>query len=152
MAFGENAEYETRMASSNVSALSFTSSDGATIVYSSGGIAQFTAVVEDTSSGGINDVTTPAAAGAKAVGIAQDAPAVGPGQPVRVCTRGVCKAVAGAAIAVGDSVYIGGTNGYLITMPTSATNFSVGRALTPATASGDIFSVEVRPSDGKVTL
>lgn len=140
------------MASSNVSALNFTSSDGAVITYSSGGIPQFAAVVEDTAAAGTNDVTMPSGVGVKALGIAQDAPAVGPGGAVRVCTRGVCKALAGGAIAVGDSVYVLNSSGQLGTMPTSATNFSVGRAVTAATAAGDIFSVDVRPSDGKVTL
>lgn len=151
MAFEENAIFETRMASSNVSALTFTSSDGAVITYSSGGIPQFAAVVEDTASAGVNDVTMPSGVGVKALGIAQDAPAVGPGQAVRVCVRGVCKALAGGAIAVGDSLYVLNSSGQLGTAPVG-TNYLVGRALTTAAQAGDIVSVEVRTTDGKVTI
>lgn len=151
MAFEENAQFETKMASSNVSAISYTSSDGAVITYSSGGIPQFSVVKEDTSSAGINDVIV-ATQGDKALGVSQDAPAVAAGQAVRVCVRGTCKVLAGAAVAIGDTVYVLDSSGRVGTIPTAANNFAVGRARTAATAAGDLISIEVNPSDGKVVM
>jgi hypothetical protein len=147
MAFEENAIFETKTASSNVTALSYTSSDGSTIVYSSGGIPQYYVVMEDTGTNGIGDVKL-AGAASKCIGVAQDAPAVTAGQPVRVCVRGVCKAYAGAAIAYGDSV-APNASGQVITAPT-ATEYVLGRAREAAVEAGDLISIEVAPTSGKV--
>lgn len=148
MAFEENAVFETKTASANVSTLNYTSSDGSTFVYSSGGIPQYYVVAEDLSSAKIGDVIVQTTASGKCIGIAQDAPAVGPGFPVRVCTRGVCKAYAGAAIAYGDSLAVN-SSGQVITAPT-ATEYVVGRAREAAVEVGDLISIEVNPSLGKV--
>lgn len=152
MAFEEAPQFETYVASTNVPALSFTSTDGVTIVYSSGGIAFGCAVKHDTATGTALDVILAGTSGDKALGICGEAPAVTAGQNLRVCVRGVCKAQAGAAVAVGDTVMVGNASGQLITATAATANFVVGRALTAATAIGDLFSVEVRPSDGKVTM
>lgn len=148
----QDARDEAMMASSNVSSLTYTVGSNRVLTYSSGGLPQYTVCVIDTVSGGINDVTAPAAIGAKAIGIVQDYPAVGPLDPVRVRVSGVSKARAAAAIAIGDTVYIADTTGRVGTAPAAASNFVVGRALEAAVAIDDIIAIEVRISDGKVAL
>ena len=69
-------------------------------------------------------------------------------QPVRVCVRGVCKAYAGAAIAYGDSLAANAA-GQVITAPT-ATEYIVGRAREAAVEIGDLISIDVNPTSGKV--
>ncbi len=152
MAFEEDPKFETFIASVNVSALSYTSTDGSTINYASGGIGYGCAVKHDVATGISGDVILAGVSGDKALGICGEAPAVTAGQNLRVCIRGVCKAQAGAAVAVGDTVMVGNAAGQLITATAATANFVVGRALTAATALGDLFSVEVRITDGKVTL
>lgn len=148
MAVEEAPRFVTRIASANVSALSFTSSDGSTIVYSSGGIPQYYCVTEDTSSALFGDVKLQTTLSGKVIGIAQDAPAVTAGQPVRICVGGSCKAYAGAAITYGDSLAVN-ASGQVVTAPT-ATEYTVGRAMEAAVEAGDLITVMVNPSDGKV--
>jgi len=130
-------------ASPNVTALTFT---GNPPVYTSGGIPQFVAVIEDTTTGNINDVKV-ATTGQLALGIAQDGPATGPGQSLRVRELGISKAQAAGAVAYGDIVYVANSSGQLGTAPAAgATNvFAVGKARTPATQAGDLFEVLLMP-------
>jgi len=152
MAFeGQGVRDEGYVASSNVSPLTYTTSNEV-LQYSSGGLPYGTACVQDTATANPFDVTAPAAAGAKAVGIVQDYPAVGPGQAVRVRVAGICKARAAGAIAYGDTLYVADTTGRVGTAPAAASNFVVGRALEAAVAVDDLITIEVRVSDGKVAL
>ena len=143
---------EPYMASSNVTALTYTVGSNRVLTYSSGGLPQYTVCVIDTSSGGINDVTSPAAAGAKALGIVQDYPAVGPLDSVRVRTAGVSKVRTAAAVAIGDTLYVADTTGRVGTAPAAASNFVIGRALEAAGAADEYIAAEIRISDGKVAL
>src|SRR5258707_11425897 len=56
MAFEEDPKFETFIASVNVSALSYTSTDGSTINYASGGIGYGCAVKHDVATGISGDV------------------------------------------------------------------------------------------------
>jgi hypothetical protein len=134
---------ESFIASTNVTALTFT---GNPPVYTSGGIPQFTAVVEDTGTGNILDVLL-AGTGALILGIAQDGPATGPGQSLKVRRLGRSKAQASGAVTYGAIVYVANASGQLGVAPAAgATNvYAVGKAMTPATAAGDLFEVELMP-------
>jgi len=148
----QDARDEAMMASSNVTALTYTVGSNRVPTYSSGGLGQFTACIIDTVSGGINDVTSPAAAGAKAIGIVQDYPAVGPLDAVRVRVSGVSKVRAAGAIAIGDTLMVADTTGRVQTATAATANFVIGRALEAAVAQDDLIAAEIRISDGKVTM
>lgn len=122
-------------------------------VYSSGGIPQFTCVKADASGAKPWDVIG-ASTGDKILGIAQDAPATGPNQSVRVRTEGISKVLAGAAISVGDIVYVGDSSGRVKTVPADGATsvYIVGVALTAATALGDIVSVLLQIGTQHVTV
>lgn len=115
-------------------------------VYASGGIPQFVAVVEDTSTGLVMDCKI-AGTGALILGIALDGPATGPGQSLRVRKFGRSKAQASGAVSAGDIVYVANASGQLGTAPAAgATNvYAVGKAVTPATQVGDLIEVELIP-------
>jgi hypothetical protein len=148
----QNARDEAMMASSNVTALTYTVGSNRVPTYASGGLGQYTVCVIDTVSGGINDVTSPAAAGAKAIGIVQDYPAVGPLDAVRVRVGGVSKVRAAGAIAIGDTLMVADTTGRVQTATAATANFVIGRALEAAVAADDLIAAEIRISDGKVTM
>lgn len=65
----------------------------------------------------------------------------------RVCVSGVTKMEAGSAVAIGDLVLVVGQagRGVGIAPSTAGTHWVVGRAMTRAAASGDIFEVAVNP-------
>src|SRR5260221_12100454 len=107
MAFEEDPKFETFIASVNVSALSYTSTDGSTINYASGGIGYGCAVKHDVATGISGDVILAGVSGDKALGICGEAPAVTAGQNLRVCIRGVCKAQAAATRACGGTRTVG---------------------------------------------
>lgn len=119
-------------------------------------IAQFAAVTVDPA-GNPGDCIYPTASGLFALGICQDMggpPAIGtpapvntPGQSIRVRQFGISKAVAAAAITVGQLVSVSGTSGQLgPAAAAGATNtFVTGIALTAATAAGDLFTVLLTP-------
>src|SRR5258706_15774507 len=114
MAFEENPAFETYVASINVTALVFGSTDGATITYTSGGIGYGCAVKTDTGTGTSGGVILAGTSGDKVLGICGEAPAGTAGQNLRVCVRGVFKAQAGAAGAVGESGMVGNAGGQVI--------------------------------------
>lgn len=118
---------------------------GPTMAYASGGIPQYYAVVLDTSTGFTGDVML-AGANAAIIGVAQDGPAVGPGQMVRVRVRGVTKMIAGAAIAEGAQLATD-ASGRAVTAPAPAATDSpvIGVAETAATQIGDVVSVRLIP-------
>lgn len=128
-------------ASSNVTALTYS---GNPPVYASGGIPQYAVVSPDTGTGNESDVILAAnGAGNIFIGIAQDGPATGPGESLRVRVSGVSKAIASAAITVGQLVTVANSSGQLGPAPAAGatSSFIVGRAETPATEVGDLFSV-----------
>lgn len=147
MAYETQLFDEPMQASSNVTTVTYS---GNPPVYSSGGIAQFCAVVFDTGTGNESDVKL-AGANAAIVGIAQNGPAVGPGQAVQVRTLGVSKMIAGGAIAVGALIQTD-ANGHGVTAAAgTTTNLPViGVARTAATASGDTFSVFLTPGAASI--
>jgi hypothetical protein len=148
----QDARDEAMMASANVTALTFTVGSNRVLTYASGGLPQYTACIIDTVSGGINDVTSPAAAGAKAIGIVQEYPAVGPLDAVRVRVSGVSKVRAAGVIAIGDTLMVADTTGRVQTATAATANFVIGRALEAAVAADDLIAAEIRISDGKVTM
>lgn len=135
-------------ASTNVSAVTWT---GTPPVYSSGGINQYAVVVLDTSDTTFEAVTLPAGSAAKAFGVSLSSP-VGPGESVEVMTDGIAKCRAASAISKGDTVMVADTNGQIATATAATANFVVGIALEPATAAGQIITVLLDPSMGKVTM
>jgi hypothetical protein len=143
MAFETNVFDFPMEASANVSAVTYT---GNPPVYSSGGIPQFSAVMVDTTTGNVNDVIL-ATTGKLILGIAQDGPATGPGQSIRLRQLGISKAIASGAVSYGDMVYVANSSGQLGTAPAAGAtdSFCVGIALTAATAVGDTFSVLLVP-------
>lgn len=132
-----------------------------------GGIAQYTAVVIDVAGGsgpfdciqatattqpilGVNQ----SVGGPTAVG-ATSPVAVAAGQSMEVRAMGVTKAIAGGAITAGQFVQVNSSGQFVaITSLNPATTptdtYVCGQALTPATASGDIFSLLLLP--GLATL
>src|SRR5579859_5558444 len=137
MAWEENPRFESKTASANVTALSYTSTDGAVLVYSSGGIQPGIVLVADTATGLPSDVKPASVASVKCVGIAMEF--AGPGNPVRTAVGGVVKALAGAAFAIDDTLMVDAT-GRLVTATAATANFIVGRAREAATAAGDLVS------------
>ncbi len=130
-------------ASTNVSALTYT---GNPPVYSSGGIPQYYVVIPDTVDGTNEAVTLAANANVIPLGIAQDGPAVGPGQAVRIRALGVTKAIAGGAITFGQAVSANASGQVVAAAAAGATNtYIVGIALTPAAQAGDVISVLLTP-------
>lgn len=89
----------------------------------------------------------PAAAGNRALGLSF-IKTLAAGQPVTIIDGGHAKAIAAAAIAVGDPVEVADTAGKLRTAaPTAGTKANVlGFALTSASADGDEIDVLVQPS------
>jgi len=134
-------------ASTNVTAVTLDSKGQ----YSSGGIPQYAVVVQDVATAGTREVKLAAAASAKALGISQLEP-MGPGESVMVRVDGISRAIAAGAITKGDTVMIADATGKIATATAATANFVVGEALEAAAASGDIISIIVRPSLGKVTM
>lgn len=137
----------TAMASTNVSTVSWTADQYGNLTYSSGGIQFGCAVEQDTGTGNPLDVilvSGPAAAQIP-LGIAQNWPAAGPGQSVRVQVMGDTKALASAAVTVGQLVYVADSSGRLGPAPApGATNsYIVGVALTAAAEVNDLFTVRL---------
>ncbi len=129
------------VASSNVSALTWT---GNPPVYSSGGIPQYSVVTPDTATGYTEDVILATSTTVVPLGISQDGPSVGPGGSVRIRTAGVSKAIAGGAISYGDLLMVNSSGQVVTATAAGATNFfTIGKALSAATASGDVISVQV---------
>ena len=94
-----------------------------------------------------NQAKLPTAAGNRALGITGfkvDAA----GKQVGVIVLGHAKAIADAAIAAGDALEVGGTDGHLKpAAPAAGVNANVvGHALTAAAADGDEFEMLVTPS------
>jgi hypothetical protein len=130
-----------RRASANVSALTWS---GNPPQYASGGIPQFCVVTPDTGTGVAGDVILATATTVAPLGVAQDGPASGPGQSVRVRTIGESKVIAGGVIAVGDLVMVTTGGKVLVATAPGATNFFiVGRASSPAAADGDVITVQL---------
>lgn len=131
------------MASSNVTAVVYNADQFGNLTYASGGIPQFSAVTVDTGTANPMDVILASSTAVIPVGIAQDWPAVGPGQPVRVQVLGQSKAVAAAAITVGQFVSVANASGQLGPAAAAGTSNSyiVGRAETAAAELGDLFTV-----------
>lgn len=114
------------------------------------GVLAHRAVVQATAAG---EVSLPGGANAgKFVGLTQEAQAAQNG-PVRVKTGGRAFAVAGAAIAAGDYVNIGGVTGKVASCQTAAVaapgtaalTYVIGIARTGAGADGDVIEIEIRP-------
>lgn len=143
MAFEENNfNDESYIGSSNVSAITWS---GNPPTYSSGGIPQYYVVTQDTGTGNVNDVILASSTTVMPLGVAQDGPATGPGQSVRVRTDGITKAIAGAAISVDAALMVNGSGQVVTATAAGATSFFlIGKALTSATASGDTISVRLR--------
>lgn len=142
-------DLRTYVASSNVTAVSATVTNGA-ITYSSGGIRQYCAVVDDSvNTSNPRDVKLATSSGSvMPIGISQDFGqygAVGPNQPIQVAVRGICKARASGVVNMGDLVYVADSSGRLGTAPAAGVSQSyiVGRAVTAATEADDIFSCEL---------
>lgn len=125
-------------ASSSVTAITLDSSGN----YSSGGIQYGTCVKLDTS-GKLGDVVIANAAGNHAFGIAITDPAAGPSQAVRVQRLGIAKCRAGAAVSLGDLVYVTDSSGRVGTAPAAGASDSwiVGVALEAAAQAEDLISV-----------
>ena len=89
----------------------------------------------------------PTGADVRAVGIVL-VPADAAGKPISIVTGGSVKAIADAAIAVGDPLAVGGTDGHIKkAAPAQGANAEViGFALTSAAADGDEFEMLVAPS------
>lgn len=94
-------------------------------------------------SSGVNIAT---AAGEPILGILQNKPVSG--AVADVCTLGVCKAVAGAAITKGAKLMTD-ANGRVITAATTGSTI-IGWALEAAGASGDIITIALNPATGVV--
>lgn len=145
--------YETQLfdepcqASANVTAVTYS---GNPPVYASGGIPQFYAVVDDTGTGNESDVKL-AGANVAIRGIAQDGPAVGPAQEVRVRALGISKMIAGGAITVGQLIQTNASGQGVAAAAGTATNLPViGVARTAATQAGDTFSVFLTPGAASI--
>lgn len=65
------------------------------------------------------------------------------GQRATVCVNGVSKAVAGAAVTVGD-IITHDSSGHVITKPSSGTYVCFGMALEAAGAANDVIAILVR--------
>lgn len=138
-----NRTYTT---SANVTAVTYSADQYGNLTYSSGGIRQFQVVMLDTATGKPGDIKVAStAAGTLPLGVLQDYPALGPNAPANVQVSGISKVRAGAAVSVGDLVYVVDTSGRVGTAPApAATNsYIVGRAITAATEADDILSVEL---------
>lgn len=131
--------------------------DGVVSANAGAGLAQFTAATLD-SAGNELDFIYPSGSGVFAVGIVQSVggpPTVGSttppvntsGQSVTVRMLGITKAIAAAAVTIGQLVSVSGAVGQLgpAAAPGATNTFVVGIALTPATAQGDVFSVLLTP-------
>lgn len=140
------------VASSNVTAVTLTGNPPA---YSSGGIPQFTAVVQDTATGNNRDVKGATVNTAPILGVLQNstypagnsqAGAIGPADGADVMVYGVTKMVAGAAITSGALVSVNGS-GQAVTAPAAGVSqvYAVGIALSAATAANDLVEVLLLP-------
>ena len=145
--------YETQLfdepckASANVTTVTYS---GNPPVYASGGIPQFTAVVDDTGTGLESDVKL-AGATVAIRGIAQNGPAAGPGDAVQVRCLGVSKMVAGGAITVGALIQTNASGQGVVAAAGTATNLPViGVARTAATQAGDLFSIFLTPGAASI--
>ncbi len=128
-------------ASANVTALTWA---GNPPTYSGGGIPQYYVVTPDVTTGNAEDIIVAISTTVQPLGIAQDAPASGPGQSVRVRTGGVSKAIAGGAISYGDLLMVNASGQVVTATAAGATNFFlIGRALTAAAEIGDVISVMI---------
>jgi len=89
----------------------------------------------------------PTGAGVRAVGIVLVG-ADAAGKPISIANHGRIKAIADAAIAVGDLLIVGGTDGHIApAAPSQGANANiVGIAETSAAADGDEFDMLVAPS------
>lgn len=103
-----------------------------------GALTRGTAVIIGTAD---DQVKAPSAAGDKPHGVVAESTTAA-GQPVKVVTHGEVIAIAGGAIAKGDSVKIGGTNGRLVATTTD-NDWIVGIARSSADADGDEFVLDV---------
>lgn len=130
------------VASSNVTALTYS---GNPPVYSSGGIPQYSVVVDDSANTSKpRDIKIGANATTIPLGIAQNAPAVTAGDAVQVVTKGVSKCVAAAAITTGQLVVCTSAGQVTPAAAVGATNqYLIGMALTAATAQGDLVEVDL---------
>jgi hypothetical protein len=140
-------------ASANVSALSYTTTNGVP-TYSSGGIPFGTCVVGDTGTGFPIDVKAANAVGQVGViGIATDYPAVGPGTACNIQMRGVAKVLVGGVVNPFDYVYVGDTSGRVTTQPGVGNYAIVGQAVGPVTVqAGDYMAVNLMIVPGKAVL
>lgn len=128
-------------ASANVTVLTYT---GNPPVYSSGGIPQFSVVTPDTVSALNEDVIIATSTTVMPLGVAQDGPATGPGQSIRIRATGVSKCVAGAAVNYGDLLMVNASGQVITATVAGATSFfTIGKALESATAAGDIVPVQL---------
>lgn len=138
----------TRTVDSGVTAVTLTASGD----YSSGGIAQYS-VVKLNASGKIGDVIV-ATTGDFPDGIIQtNSKGNGPGNTCAVRRAGISKVLAGAAITLGDLVYVGDTSGRVKTVPADGATsvYIVGQALEAATAAGDVIMVQLQIGSQHVT-
>jgi len=128
-----------RIASSNVSGLTYS---GNPPVYSSGGVPQYYIVIPDTSDGTNFAVTLAANANVIPAGVAQDGPATGTGQSMRVRVMGESKVVAGGAISYGAQVSANASGQAVTAAAAGATDtYVLGIAQTAATQAGDVITV-----------
>ena len=88
---------------------------------------------------GANAVTVSAAATDASIGILQNKPASG--QDAVVCTIGISKAVAGAAIAAGAELMADASGRVITAAAAAGANRSVGVAVEAVAAAGEIVSV-----------
>ncbi len=109
--------------------------------YSSGGI-QYGTCVKLNASGKIGDVLICTTAD-HAFGVAITDPAAGPSASVRVARLGIVKCRAGAAVSLGDLVYVADSSGRVGTAPAAGASQSyiVGTAMEAATQAEDLISV-----------
>lgn len=132
--------------SSNVTGVTYSADAFGNLTYASGGIRQYAVVQLDTATGNTLDIKVAStAAGLLPIGVLQDYPALGPGAPANVQVNGISKVRASGAVSVGDLVYVSDTAGRVGTAPAAGVSQSyiVGRALTAATQTDDILSVEL---------
>lgn len=140
---------KTRTVDSGVTAVTLSSSGD----YSSGGIAQYS-VVKLNASGKIGDVIVATTGDFPDGVIVTNSKNNGPNNTCAVRWQGTCKVLAGAAITLGDLVYVGDTSGRVKTVPADGATsvYILGQALEAATALGDVIMVALQIGSQHVTV
>ncbi len=109
-----------------------------------GSLLSGTAVIHGTAD---DQAKAPAAANDPAIGILAKDEEGGTDRLLEVITGGMVKAIAGAAVSVGDYLKVGGTNGRLIAVVEAITTKEqvIARARSAAAADGDEIDAFVNP-------